>query len=294
MTVRDEDRNGDAALNQIDNDNSASRGIGGNPPAFTAQDLEELRLAKLRLESPSFAMQIADLIGQPFESMLNMLPGPARERTDRLAYTALMQGLNIAVNTMHPRSTGPSSDRLHRWLGAGTGALGGLAGFWSLALELPVSTTLMLRSIADIAASEGHNLDDVETRLACVQVFAFGGPSDADNAAESGYWIVRAGMSKAFSDAAGYAAQFGIQRQAGPPVARLISAIAARFSADVAAHFAVRMIPVVSAASAAATNVIFTRHVQEIARGHFIIRRLETKYGQAEVAKQYKSFLVLP
>lgn len=264
------------------------------PPAFTPQDLEDLRLAKLRLESPSFAMQIADLIGHPFESMLNMLPGPVRDRTDRLAYTALMQSLALAVNTIQPRSSGPSKDRLHRWLGAGTGALGGLAGFWSLALELPISTTLMLRSIADIAASEGHNLNDVETRLACVQVFAFGGPSDADNAADSGYWIVRAGMSKAFTEAATYATQYGIQRQAGPPVARLISAVAARFSADIAAHFVVRMIPIVSAATAATTNVVFTRHFQEVARGHFTIRRLETKYGQEEVAKQYQSFIVLP
>jgi hypothetical protein len=195
---------------------------------------------------------------------------------------------------MKPRQSGASRDRLHRWLGAGTGALGGLAGFWSLALELPVSTTLMLRSIADIAASEGQDLNKAETRLDCVQIFALGGPSPSDNAAESGYWIVRAGMSKAFTDAAAYAAQFGLQREAGPPVVRLISAIAARFSTDVAAHTAVRLIPVVSAASAATVNVIFIHHFQEIARGHFTVRRLEAKYGQQQVAQQYHAFVTDP
>ena len=257
---------------------------------FTPADLEALRMAKFRLESPSFAMQVADLIGHPFERALNMLPGPVRENTDRLAYSALIGSLNVAVNTMKRRQGGPSRDRLHRWLGAGTGALGGLAGFWSLAVELPVSTTLMLRSIADIAAAEGQDLTKVETRLDCIQVFALGGPNPSDNAAESGYWIVRAGMSKAFTDAAAYATRFGLQREAGPPLARLISAIAARFSADVAAQSAVRMIPVVSAASAAAVNVIFTRHFQEIARGHFTVRRLEAKYGQEEVANRYRAF----
>ena len=261
---------------------------------FTPLDLEALRMAKFRLESPSFAMQVADLIGHPFERALNMLPGSVRENADRLAYTALLGSLNVAVNTMKMRHGGPSRDRLHRWLGAGTGALGGLAGFWSLAVELPVSTTLMLRSIADIAASEGQDLTEVETRLDCIQVFALGGPNPSDNAAESGYWIVRAGMSKAFTDAAAYATQFGLQREAGPPLARLISAIAARFSADLAAQSAVRMIPVVSAASAAAVNVIFTRHFQEIARGHFTVRRLEAKYGQEEVSNRYQAFADVP
>ncbi len=263
-------------------------------PQFTADDLEVLRMAKLRLESPSFSMQIADLIGQPIETMVKMLPGPVRSRTDKLAFAALVQSLNIAVNTLPQKERPGSQDRLHRWMGAGTGILGGLAGFWSLAVELPVSTTIIMRSIADIAAAEGHDLNDVETRLACVQVFALGAPSDDDDAAESGYWVVRAGMSKAFTDAAAHAAQYGLSREAGPPLVRFISAISARFTADLSAHFALRMIPVISAVSAATVNVVFTRHFQEMAKGHFAIRRLEAKYGQEAVAEQYKAFNLLP
>ena len=266
----------------------------GSPATFTQQDLDDLCMAKMRLESPSFAMQAVDLIGHPFEAAMHMLPGPVRSHTDRLAYTALMRGVNVAVTTLPSSPPGRSRDRLHRWLGAGTGALGGLAGFWSLVLELPVSTTLMLRSIADIANAEGHDLSDVETRLACVQVFALGGPNPQDNAAESGYWIVRAGMSKAFTDAAAHIARGGLQREAGPPVVRLVSAVAARFSVDLSAHFAARMIPVVSAASAAAVNVIFTHHFQEIARGHFAVRRLEAKHGQHAVEEQYRSIVAGP
>lgn len=255
------------------------------------QDLDDLRQAKLLLESPSFVMQVADLIGHPFESALNMLPGTLRERTDRIAYLALSQSLNLAVTTLKPNEKRRSRDRFHRWLGAGTGALGGLAGFWSLAVELPVSTTLMMRSNADIAAAEGFDLNDTETRLACLQVFALGGPTVKDNGAESGYWIVRAGMSKAFTDAAAYASQHGLAREAGPPVARLISVVASRFSADLSAHFALRMIPVVSAVSAATVNVIFTQHFQNVAKGHFTVRRLEAKYGPKLVAEQYQSLI---
>ena len=264
------------------------------PAQLSPEDMHALRMAKAQLESPSFAMQIADLIGQPIEAVLHMLPGPVRSRTDKLAYVALMQSLNLAVNTLSGKEQPRSRDRMHRWMGAGTGILGGLAGFWSLAVELPVSTTIIMRSIADIAASEGHDLNNVETRLECVQVFALGGPSEADNAAESGYWVVRAGMSKAFTDAAAHAAQYGLTREAGPPVVRLISTIASRFSADLTTHFALRMIPVVSAVSAATVNVIFTRHFQEIAKGHFVIRRLEAKYGQDIVQEQYRAFNLLP
>jgi hypothetical protein len=41
-----------------------------------------------------------------------------------------------------------------------------------LPIELPVSTVIMLRSIADIARSEGEDLSDPR-RLPCVQVFAW-------------------------------------------------------------------------------------------------------------------------
>ena len=44
----------------------------------------------------------------------------------------------------------------------------------ALALELPFTTTLMLRSIAGIAARHGENLEEPGSRLACLEVFALG------------------------------------------------------------------------------------------------------------------------
>jgi hypothetical protein len=59
-----------------------------------------------------------------------------------------------------------------------SGAIGGAFGLTALAVELPLSTAIMLRSIADIARSEGEDLTMVESRLACLEVFALGGRSD--------------------------------------------------------------------------------------------------------------------
>jgi hypothetical protein len=67
-----------------------------------------------------------------------------------------------------------------------SGAVGGFFGLPALALELPVSTTLLLRAIADIARSEGEPIKSTESRLACLEVFALGGNSRSDDATESG------------------------------------------------------------------------------------------------------------
>ncbi|MGM9458182.1 EcsC family protein, partial [Lacticaseibacillus rhamnosus] len=86
-------------------------------------------------------------------------------------------------------------------LAAVSGALGGAFGLATIAVELPVSTTLMLRSIAEIAREEGEDIETPEGALACIQVFALGGGKLASAEAgatltESGYFAVRAALAK--------------------------------------------------------------------------------------------------
>ena len=61
--------------------------------------------------------------------------------------------------------TGPSRDKLHSFAAATSGALGGFFGLSGAALELPFTTVIMLRSIGDIARSEGHDLTDAEFNM---------------------------------------------------------------------------------------------------------------------------------
>ena len=81
---------------------------------------------------------------------------------------------------------------LHKALVTASGAAGGAFGLAALPVELPVSTIIVLRSIADIARSEGEDLSHPEASLACLQVFALGGRSGSDDASESGYFALRA------------------------------------------------------------------------------------------------------
>jgi len=180
-----------------------------------------------------------------------------------------------------------SSDVWHKIAATVTGAGGGAFGLPALLIELPVSTTIMLRSIAAIARSEGEDIRVAESKLACVEVFALGGRATKDDAAESGYFAVRAALAKAVSEAAGFIAERGFVKEGGPVIVRLISLIATRFGVNVSEKAAAQAIPAVGAVGGALINLAFINHFQDMARGHFTVRRLERIYGAVVVESEY-------
>jgi hypothetical protein len=168
-----------------------------------------------------------------------------------------------------------------------TGAVGGTFGLAALAIELPVSTAIMLRSIADIARGEGEDLQTTEARLQCIQVLALGGRSKTANGAETGYFAARAAMAKAVSEAASYLARKGLSDKGAPAIVRLITQIAARFSIVVSEKAAAQAIPIVGAFGGALINTLFIAHFQDMGRGHFIVRRLERLHPPDDVRRSY-------
>jgi hypothetical protein len=171
---------------------------------------------------------------------------------------------------------------------AASGAAGGAFGIIALAWELPISTTLMLRSIADIATAEGENPRELETKLACLTVFALGSTrSESDNATESGYFAARAALASAVSEAAKHLAKKGLSKTGGPALVRLIALIGARFGVVVSEKAAAQAIPILGAAGGALINTVFIGHYQDMARGHFIVRRLEKTHGHEVIRRAY-------
>jgi hypothetical protein len=160
-------------------------------------------------------------------------------------------------------------------------------GFVALPVELPISTALMLRSIADIARCEGEPIDSIESRLACIEVFALGGRTARDDAAETGYFAVRAALAGAITAAGRHLARHGMSQAGAPALVRLIHQVASRFGIVVAEKMAAQAIPAVGAAGGAVVNVLFMDHFQNMARGHFTVRRLERLYTPQVVRAQY-------
>jgi hypothetical protein len=222
-----------------------------------------------------------------------MLPDGWSNIVHRAAQAALSRALNVAIATLDARQPRKrASEQFHKLLVGASGGLGGAFGLAALPVELPLSTTLMLRSIADIARSEGHDLRSMSIRLSCLEVFALGGRAASDNAVESSYWAVRAALAKAISEAAAYLGERGVLEHAAPAVVRLIGAIASRFGVIVSEQLAAKAVPIIGAAGGATVNILFMNHFQDMARGHFIVKRLEAKHGSASVERVYRTIAI--
>lgn len=257
-----------------------------DPPALPAEDLAELARARAILEHPSLAARIASAAGKPLEGLIRMLPAGGQVVVHKAVEKALSSALAVALRTL-PRERGGGGNALHRAMVGATGAVGGFFGMAGLAAELPVSTTLMLRSIAEIARAKGEDLERTEARLECLAVFALGGHSRADDAAESAYFAVRAALARALAEAAEHLAARGLAARGGPVVARLVAQIAGRFEAVVGEKLAVQAMPIVGSASGAAINLAFIAHFQAMADGHFTVRSLERRHGREAVRSAY-------
>jgi len=252
-------------------------------------DLQSLEGAVGALERPTWAMRIVNLIGMPIEVATKLLPGRASAIVSRATTVAVRKALVAAVSTMGKKHRGAPSKWLHRAAVAGSGGVAGFFGLPGLAVELPISTVIMLRAIADIARSEGEDVGSVEGQLACVQVFALGGRGPADDASETAYYAVRVGLAKALADAAEHIAARGMAEEGAPVLVRLTARIAARFNVVVSEKVAAQAVPVVGAASGAAINLLFVTSFQKTASGHFVVRRLERKYGLDVVKSAYET-----
>jgi hypothetical protein len=252
------------------------------------RDLADLKRAKNILEHPGVAARLASTLGSPIEAGIKLLPKSWQKTVHTATEGALMKALDVAVKSLGTRRSEPSSDRLHKLGVATSGALGGAFGIAALGVELPVSTTLILRSIADIAAAEGEDPRHLDTKLACLMVFALGSTKDKrDNAAESAYFAARAALASAVSEASRYLAEKGLAKSGAPALVRLVALIASRFGVVVTQKTAAQAIPLIGAAGGAMINTIFIAHYQDMARGHFIVRRLEAIHGREPVRKAY-------
>lgn len=253
-----------------------------------ANDLDALRDAVNVLGNPGLAVQITNLVGKPIEYAVSALPDSVSRRIGDATRSALRSSLRVAVSTMNSDGDVTPSNTIHKILATLTGAVGGAFGLPALAIELPVSTSIMLRSMADIARGEGENIHSAETQLACLEVFALGSRSAADDDAETGYYATRAALARVVSQAARFIAANGLADEGAPAIVRLITKVASRFSVAVSEKFAAQSVPVIGAAGGAAINLVFINHFQDMACGHFTVRRLERKYGADVIQNEYE------
>ena len=263
------------------------------PITLSPPHLRALRHAVRRLETRDFAGRIADYAGQPIARMLRLMPKFASERVHRAVEAAILQCLNVALRSIEPRSKRPPAHRASSVLAGVTGGVSGFFGIAALPLELPVTTTLMLRAIADTARHHGEDLSTLDARLACIEVFALGAPQPGQRA-HFGYYASRALLGRFTADASAILLERGVANLSAPVVGGLVAEIAARYGTVVAERAAASALPLIGALGGATVNVIFMNHFQQVAQAHFMVRRLERQYGSAVVREAYEQLAARP
>src|SRR5258708_1274842 len=257
----------------------------GNDPCagFSDSDFEKLQAAVDLLDNRSFATKPSSAVGGVIEQGVELLPSSIHDGLTKIVAASLSTALSGALLTLDKDTEGNSWDWFHKAVVTATGAAGGATGLAGAAVELPISTAIMLRSIADIARSHGEDLRSNEVRLSCLQVFALGSPSPADDAAETGYWFVRAALSEAVKDAMRYASAQGAASASAPWFVVAIHKVAERFGVAVSQRLAAQAVPVLGGIMGAVVNFPFIHPFHATPQGPFTIRALERQYGQDAV-----------
>lgn len=211
------------------------------------------RLAKRYRGASGLGMQVLNLVGGQAEGLIDRLPGGVRRGLEDATIKALHQAMKAAHSS---RDMVPDqAPWLNSAVSAAMGAAGGAGGLPTALAELPVTTTLLLRVIQQVAAEKGFDPAAENVQFDCVQVFAAAGPLAQDDGADLGFISARLALT-------------------GPAMKALIVKIAPRLSLVLGQKLAAQTVPVLGAVAGAATNYAYTSYYQEIAHVHFGLRKL--------------------
>ncbi|MGB5943582.1 MAG: EcsC family protein [Leeuwenhoekiella sp.] len=260
------------------------------------EDIALIKRSKHHLDDVTYSMKVLGTLGTPIDTGLLMLP----EKYQGQIHLAIQKALRLALKAnLHTLQKGKikkaPSNLIYKMVTGASGATGGFFGVAGFSVDLLLSTKFMMRSIMDIARSQGEDIFDEKVQLACLQVFALGGNSKEDDALDTAYYATRSALQTAMNQASTFVGKHGTEKvleaiasQTATPIAKLIGKVAARYSIQVSEKFALQAIPVVGAAAGASLNLLFTTHFQKIATAHFTIRRLEREYGQKRIREIYE------
>lgn len=216
------------------------------------------RLARRYLAASGLGMEILATIGGSAQGLIERLPRFVRSRLDGLTLAALNRAFAAATRTR--RYVRDRGDWFNRLASTVSGAAGGVAGLPGAMIELPVTVTMLLRAILEIAEEHGLDPDSDEVRIEALRVFAAAGPMSEDDGTDLGLLAAKLSIT-------------------GQTVQGIIARIAPRLAAVLGQKLAAQATPVFGALAGASINYTFARYYQEIARVHFGVLRLSQETG---------------
>ena len=247
-------------------------------PAPIPDQAVELRLqalAKQHQRAGNVGIQILNMVGGQAEDILNRLPEPVRARLGDSTERALRIAMDAAHRSREVVSESPGW--LSRVVTTAMGAAGGMGGLPTALAELPVTTTVLLRAIQDVAVEHGFDPEEPGVRFDCIQVFAAAGPLDHDDGSDLAFLSTRVAVT-------------------GTTVQALIARVAPRLATVLGQKLAAQAVPVLGAAAGAATNYAYTSYYQQMAHVHFGLRRLAIDAGREHdvLLEDFRALVELP
>lgn len=232
-------------------------------------------LAARHAQAGNLGIQLLNVIGSRAEALLDRLP---EEMRDRLG-DGTQQALELAMGAAH-RSRGVVGGQpgwLNRAVTTAMGAAGGFGGLPSAMAELPITTTILLRAIQDVAAEYGFDPDEKGVQFDCIQVFAAAGPLDHDDGSDLAFLSTRVAVT-------------------GKAMHALIAKVAPRLGTVLGQKLAAQTVPVLGAAAGAATNYAYTSYYQQMAHVHFGLRRLaiESDVDHTDLIEAFRARVAMP
>ena len=226
-------------------------------------------LAARHARASNAGIQLLNLIGGRAEGLLDRLPAAIRGRLNEATEQALVNAMEVAHRSRGV--VGESPGWMTRVVTTAMGAAGGWGGLPTAMAELPVTTTVLLRAIQDVAIEHGFSPQEQGVRFDCVQVFAAAGPLEHDDGADIAFLSTRVAVT-------------------GATVNGLIARVAPRLATVLGQKLAAQTVPVLGAAAGAATNYAYTSYYQQMAHVHFGLRRLaiEADRDYADLVEDFR------
>lgn len=219
-------------------------------PVSEAEALDALALHYRAAVGPGIVL--LGRLGQQADGLIDQLPKGLQAGLFSATESAL--GVAIRAADLSQRVLPGQDARLTRLVAMAMGAAGGVGGVGTALTELPLTTTLFLRSIQSAARQQGFDPKADSVRFDSVRIFASNGPLAAGE-----------------SDLAFLATRMALT---GPTLQALATKVAPRLAVVFGKKIAAQALPIMGAAAGASINGVYANYYHNMALVHFGLRRL--------------------
>jgi hypothetical protein len=219
-------------------------------PLTEAEALEALAVQYKAAVGPGMAL--LGRLGERADGLVDQLPKGLQDGLFAGTERALAVALRAA--DLSQRVLPGQDARLTRVVAMAMGAAGGVGGVGTALTELPLTTTLFLRSIQSAAGQQGFDPKADSVRFDCVRIFASNGPLAAGE-----------------SDLAFLATRMALT---GPTLQALATKVAPRLAVVFGKKIAAQALPIMGAAAGASINGVYANYYHNMSLVHFGLRRL--------------------